>query len=160
MSTIFSNPAGSKFISFIWMINIKFWKKNRFGGSSFSALSKSQKSTSTFWKTPETKKMRNKTFNCSKLLLFFKTIKVNRVKNVKKNVQNCWLFAFVAFLAFTKSGKSASPEVILAGKYFFVKILFSIIHMKDFNLKKKVVHCYSLNFGERNRVIIIFTQFK
>ena len=67
---------------------IKFWRKkkfskNCFGASTFSAFSKGQKSTSKFWKTPEIKKMRNKTFKCSKLLLFFKTIQVNLVKNVK-----------------------------------------------------------------------------
>ena len=30
MSTIFSNPAGSKFLSFIWMIENKILKKKKF----------------------------------------------------------------------------------------------------------------------------------
>ena len=32
-------------------------------------------------------------------------------------------------------GKSASPEAILAGIFFFFKILFFIIHMKDINFE-------------------------
>ena len=35
-----------------------------------------------FWKTPETKKMRNKTFNMFQTFVFFKKDKVNMVKNV------------------------------------------------------------------------------
>ena len=61
----------------------KIFRQNCFGASTFSAFSKGQKSTSKFWKTPEAKKMRNKTYKCSKLLLFFKKIQVNMVKNVK-----------------------------------------------------------------------------
>ena len=92
MDSLFSlnerNPAGYKFISSIWRIENKILKKkisrqNRIGGCTFSAISKRQKSTSKFWKIPETKKMRNKTFKNSKLLLFFKKIKVNMVKNVQ-----------------------------------------------------------------------------
>ena len=56
-------------------------RQNCFGASTFSAFSKGQKSTSKFWKTPETKKMRN-TFICSKLMLFFNKIKVNMVRNL------------------------------------------------------------------------------
>jgi hypothetical protein len=67
------------------MIENKILKKKmfppKFGGSTFSAFSKGQKSK--FWKTPETKKMRNKTFKCSKLLLSFFKNQVNIVKNVE-----------------------------------------------------------------------------
>ena len=66
-----------------------FSRQNCFGASTFSAFSKGQKSTLKFRKTPETKKMRNKVFKCSKLLLFFKKIQVNMVKNVK----NCYKYA-------------------------------------------------------------------
>jgi hypothetical protein len=62
-------------------------------------FSKSQKSASKFWKTPQTKKMHNKTFKCSKLLLFFKKIQVDMVKNVKKTVQNRWLYGKCVFVA-------------------------------------------------------------
>ena len=73
-------------------------RQNCFGASTFSAFSKGYKSTSKFWKTPETKKMCNKTYKCSKLLLFFKKIKVDMVKNVK-TVQNCWLCENYVFVA-------------------------------------------------------------
>jgi hypothetical protein len=66
-----------------------FFSQNCFGASTFSAFSKGQKSTSKFGKIPETKKMHNKTFKCSILLLFFKKIQVNMVKNVK----NCYKYA-------------------------------------------------------------------
>ena len=50
----------------------KNFRQNCFGGSTFSAFSTGQKSTSKLKKkTPETKKMRNKMFKRSKLLLFF-----------------------------------------------------------------------------------------
>ena len=49
--------------------------QNRFGGSTFSAFSKGQTSTSKFWKTPETRKMRHETFKCSKLCYFSKKIR-------------------------------------------------------------------------------------
>ena len=61
----------------------KIFRQNFFGASTFSAFSKGPKSTSKFWKTLESKKMRNKTFKFSKLLLFFKKMQVNMVKNVK-----------------------------------------------------------------------------
>ena len=60
-----------------------FFRQICFGASTFSAFSKGQKSTSKFLKTLETKKMRNKTFKFSKLLLIFKKIQVNMVKIVK-----------------------------------------------------------------------------
>ena len=87
MRAIFSNPAGWKFIDSNGWKKIKFFKKKKISAkiASGQALfpSKGQKSTSKFWKTPETKKMRNKTLKCSKFLLFFKKIQVNMVKNVK-----------------------------------------------------------------------------
>ena len=78
---------------FIWMIE-----------NTKSAFSKSQKLSTKFWKTPETKEMRNKTFKSSKILLFFKKIKVDVVKNVK-TVENRWLcencvFTYSSFYAF------------------------------------------------------------
>ena len=66
-----------------------FFLQNCFGANTFSVFSKGQKSTSKFLKTPETKKMRNKTFNCSKLLLFSKKIQFNMVKNEI----NCYKYA-------------------------------------------------------------------
>ena len=94
MRAIFSNPAGWKFIDSNGWKKMKFLRKiffrqNCFGASTFSAFSKGQKSTSKFQKTPETKKMRSKTFKCSNFLLFFKKIQVNMVKNVKK----CYKYA-------------------------------------------------------------------
>jgi hypothetical protein len=74
MRAIFGNPVGQM------DDRKKKFLQNCFGGSTFSAFSKGQKSTLKFRKTPETKKMRNKTFKCSKLLLFFKKIEVNMVK--------------------------------------------------------------------------------
>ena len=50
----------------------KFSHQNLLGGSTFSAISKGQKSTPKFRKTLKTKKMRRKMFKCSKLLLFKK----------------------------------------------------------------------------------------
>ena len=78
MRAIFSNPAGWKFI------DSNGWKKKKFEEKKFFAkiasgqalFSKGQKSTSKLLKTPETKKMSNKTFKCSKLLLFLKKIRL------------------------------------------------------------------------------------
>ena len=54
-----------KVYRFIWVIKNKIFQQNCFGGSTFSAFSKGQKSK--FWKTLETKKMLYNTFKCSKL---------------------------------------------------------------------------------------------
>ena len=64
------------------------FRQNFFRGSTFSAFSEGQKSTSKFLKIPETKKTRNKTFKCSKLLLILKKNQVNMMKNVKKTARN------------------------------------------------------------------------
>jgi hypothetical protein len=50
MSTVFSNPAGLRFISFIWMIENKTLKKKVFPPKSNRGkhFSKSQKSASKF----------------------------------------------------------------------------------------------------------------
>jgi hypothetical protein len=45
--------------------------QNNLCAINISAFSKGQKSSSKFLKAPETKKMSNKTFKCSKLLLSF-----------------------------------------------------------------------------------------
>ena len=105
---LFLQPANCHFLNFEtaviferlkWELFIDSYisRQNCFGVSTFSAFSKGQKSTSKYWKTPETKKMRNKTFECSKLLLFFYAL-LRR--------------------------KSASPEAILARKKISSKFNF------------------------------------
>ena len=70
MRAIFTNPAGFKFISFIWMIKNKILKKKKnpaktaSGEALFPPLVKAKNHLQNFEKKPETKKMRNKTFKC------------------------------------------------------------------------------------------------
>ena len=65
------------------MIENKILKKNKFpakialGEALFPTLVQAKNQLQNLKKTPESKKMHNKTFKCYKLLLFFKKIKVN-----------------------------------------------------------------------------------
>ena len=77
------------------MIENRILKKKKFpakiasGEALFPPLVKAKNQLQNFEKHPKQKKMRNKTFNCLKPLLFFKKNKVNMVKNVK----NCYKYA-------------------------------------------------------------------
>ena len=135
MRAIFSNPAGWKFIDSNGWKKIRFWRKffsrqNCFGASTFSVFTKGQKSTSKFWKTPETKKMRNKTFKCYLNFCYFsKKILVDMVKNLKNPTnmqfphnQRFWTVFYVFHhvnLNFFENNKSLEHLKVLLRIFFY-----------------------------------------
>ena len=100
MSTIFSYPAGSKFISFIWMIKNKILKKTNFPAKIASGKALFQPNYCYF------------------------SIKLRLTWLQKKRKKLFKIVDYVEIGYFGNFGEN----------FFFFKILFSFIHMKDINL--------------------------
>ena len=89
MSTIFSNPAGSKIISFIWVIENTILKKKNFptkiasGEALFPPLEKATNQLQNFEKHLKHKRCVISCLNVPNFCYFSKKNKVDMVQNVK-----------------------------------------------------------------------------
>ena len=115
--------------------------------------------------------MPNKTFKCTDFIFIFEKRVSFDGKKFKKIIQSKEFSQEIQLLPFIYSFCNFYPKNLIFfskinkirifkrqadfnRKEFFFRILFTIIHMNlciqqdSFNLKKKVVHCYSLTYLE------------
>ena len=129
------------------MKKIFFSAKIASGEALFFAFRKGQKSTSKFWKTPELKNLHNKTFKCSKLLLFKKKIRLTWWKLSK--TENRWLFNYYYYILTIIPPKQFWRKKNFLQNFIFYHPFESInLAPAEFLLfKEKNGHCYPLNIS-------------